>query len=340
MKFVDEASLHVKAGDGGRGCVSFRREAHVPKGGPNGGDGGKGGDVIIVGRKNLISLLDFKYRRNYKAENGKSGGGSNKTGRNGRDVYVYVPLGTEVRDDTNSLLLTDIVSDGQVYLAARGGQGGRGNTRFVSPVHQAPAEFDTGEEGEERSLRLELKLLAGIGIIGLPNVGKSTLLSRLTAATPEIGDYPFTTLTPSLGVMMEDDRHRGYALPGPGLVLADIPGIIEGASQGKGLGLKFLRHIERTRVLLWVINVSSPDIEQDFTTLRTELFRFKPEVAERQRVLVLNKTDLVNARDLARKEKLLLKKGEEVIPVSAVDGTGIEELKERIREIGQQIGRG
>jgi GTPase len=339
MKFVDEASLHVKAGDGGRGCVSFRREAHVPKGGPNGGDGGKGGDVIIIGRKNLISLLDFKYKRNYKAENGRPGGGSNKTGRNGADVSVFVPLGTEVRDGTNGLLLADVVAEGQVYVAARGGRGGRGNSRFVTPVHRTPTQFDEGEAGEERSLTLELKLLAGIGIIGLPNAGKSTLLSRLTAATPEVGDYPFTTLTPSLGVMMEDERHPG-SIAGRGLVLADIPGIIEGASHGKGLGLKFLRHIERTRILAWVIDVSSTDVKQDYSTLKTELGEYRKELAERTHLIVLNKTDLVTPKEAAARERLLRKCGEEVLSVSAAQGTGIDKLKERLQEMGSQAGQG
>lgn len=333
MRFVDEASLHVKAGDGGRGCVSFRREAHVPKGGPNGGDGGKGGDVIIVGQKNLISLLDFKYKRNYKAENGRPGGGANKTGRNGADVTVSVPLGTEVRDETNGLLLADIVSDGQVYIAARGGRGGRGNSRFVTPVHRTPTEFDDGEAGEERRLKLELKLLAGIGLIGLPNAGKSTLLSRLTAATPEVGDYPFTTLTPSLGVMTEDGLHRPGSLTGSGLVLADIPGIIEGASQGKGLGLRFLRHIERTRVLIWVMDISSPDVEQDYSTLQSELREYREELAQRTHLIVLNKTDLLTKKETAAREKLLRRKGEEVLLVSAAAGTGLEELKERLQEM-------
>jgi GTPase len=337
MKFVDEASLYVKAGDGGRGCVSFRREAHVPKGGPNGGDGGKGGDVIIVGRKNLISLLDFKYKRNYKAENGRAGGGANKTGRNGGDVTVLVPLGTEVRDETNGLLLADIVSEGQAYVAARGGRGGRGNSRFVTPVHRTPTEFDEGESGEERRLKLELKLLAGMGLIGLPNAGKSTLLSRLTAATPEVGDYPFTTLTPSLGVMTDDGRRPG-SLTGAGLVLADIPGIIEGASQGRGLGLRFLRHIERTRILIWVIDVSSPNVEQDYLTLKSELGEYREELAERTHLIVLNKIDLMNKKELGAKERLLRKKGEEVLSVSAAAGTGIDELKERLQEMSGNVG--
>jgi GTP-binding protein len=339
MKFVDEASLHVTAGDGGRGCVSFRREAHVPRGGPNGGDGGKGGDVVIVGRKNLISLLDFKYKRNYKAENGRPGGSANKTGRNGADVTVSVPLGTEIRDETNGLLLADIVSEGQTYVAARGGRGGRGNLRFVTPVHRTPTEFDEGEPGEGRQLRLELKLLAGIGLIGLPNAGKSTLLSRLTAATPEVGDYPFTTLTPSLGVMIEDSRHPG-SLVGSGLVLADIPGIIEGASQGKGLGLRFLRHIERTRMLVWVMDVSLPELEQDYSTLKGELREYREELSERTHLVVLNKIDLVTKKEAAAKGKLLRKKGEEVIFVSASAGTGLEELKTRLLEMAGEVGKG
>jgi len=332
MKFVDEASLFVKAGDGGRGCVSFRREAHVPKGGPNGGDGGKGGDVIIVGRKNLISLLDFKYKKNYRAEKGRPGGSANKTGRNGSDVEVFVPLGTEVRDEENGLLLADIVNDGQRYVAARGGRGGRGNSRFVTPVHRTPTEFDEGEAGEERRLKLELKLLAGIGLIGLPNAGKSTLLSRLTAATPEVGDYPFTTLTPSLGVMIPDGRSSaGFA--GPGLVLADIPGIIEGASHGKGLGLRFLRHIERTRTLIWVLDASSPDCEQDYATLKGELREYREELADRTHLVVLNKIDLVTKKDLVAKERRLRKRGEEVLSVSASEGTGLDRLKERLQEM-------
>jgi GTPase len=327
MKFVDEASLHVRAGDGGRGCVSFRREAHVPKGGPNGGDGGRGGDVIIVGRRNLLSLLDFKYKRNYKAESGRPGGASNRTGRNGGDVYISVPVGTEVRDEEHGSLLADIVEDGQTYIAAKGGRGGRGNSRFVSPVHRTPTEFDDGESGEERNLRLELKLLAGIGIIGLPNAGKSTMLSRLTNADPEIGDYPFTTLTPSLGVMIDDHVS---------LVLADIPGIIEGASRGKGLGLTFLRHIERTRVLLWVIDASSESVENDFETLYSELLTYKREIAERDRIIVLNKIDLVKPADLAAKNVALSQRGEKVILASALDGRGMDDITQAIVEIEKE----
>ncbi len=321
MKFVDEASLYVKAGDGGRGSASFRREKFVPKGGPDGGDGGKGGDVVIWGRKSLISLLDFKYKRIYRAENGRSGGSGQKTGRNGKDLYVYVPVGTEVRDSGSNALLADIVGEAQTYVAARGGRGGRGNTHFVSPVNRAPTRFDEGEGGQERSLRLELKLLARVGIIGLPNAGKSTLLSRLTNATPEVGDYPFTTLTPSLGVMPEGDRS---------IVIADIPGIIEGASRGKGLGLKFLRHIERTEMLLWVIDASSGDVLRDYGILLTELCLYREDVGRRERVIVLNKIDKIGPEDVAGKEEALREKGEEVIPVSATLGWGVERLKGRI----------
>lgn len=323
MKFVDEATLSVKAGDGGRGCVSFRREPYVPRGGPNGGDGGKGGDVAIIGNKRLLSLLDFRYKRIYKAESGKGGGGRNRSGRNGADLAIYVPLGTEVRDGTG-LLLADIVAEGQTYVAAHGGRGGRGNARFASPVHRSPTEFEEGEQGEERPVvRLELKLLAGIGIIGLPNAGKSTLLSRLTSANPEVGDYPFTTLTPSLGVLIEDDRR---------VVLADIPGIIEGASKGKGLGLTFLRHIERTATLLWVIDVSSPDVSRDYTTLLTELRLYKEELAARDRVVVLNKIDLVGPETLAGTEAFFRARGETVRSVSAATGHGIGGLKELLAE--------
>jgi len=321
MKFVDEASLYVKAGDGGRGSASFRREKFVPKGGPDGGDGGKGGDVVIWGRKSLISLLDFKYKRIYRAENGRSGGRGQKTGRNGKDLYVYVPVGTEVRDSGSGVLLADIVGEGETYVAAKGGRGGRGNTHFVTPVNRAPTRFDEGEGGQERTLRLELKLLARVGIIGLPNAGKSTLLSCLTNATPEVGDYPFTTLTPSLGVMPEGDRS---------IVIADIPGIIEGASRGKGLGLKFLRHIERTEMLLWVIDVSSGDVLGDYGVLLRELLLYREDVGRRERIIVLNKIDKVGPEDVAGREEALREKGEEVIPVSASLGWGIKRLKGRI----------
>lgn len=325
MKFIDEASLYAKAGDGGRGCVSFRREKYVPRGGPDGGDGGKGGDVIIVGKRSLVSLLDFRYKRHYKAEDGRIGGGRNKTGRNGADLYMYVPPGTIVQDERSRDILVDIVEEGQRWVVARGGAGGQGNARFVSSVHRAPREYTEGIRGEERHLRLELKLLAEIGIVGLPNSGKSTLLSRLTNAKPEVGAYPFTTLSPGLGVFGDDEER---------VVIADIPGIIKGASEGKGLGLTFLKHVERTNVLLWVVDGSSPSVSDDYLTLRNELDQHNKKMLQKQRILVLNKIDLLAASDLALKEKALMALQEEVVSVSALNGRGIDELKARLKKKG------
>jgi GTP-binding protein len=325
MKFIDEASLYAKAGDGGRGCVSFRREKYVPRGGPDGGDGGKGGDVIIVGKRSLVSLLDFRYKRHYKAEDGRIGGGRNKTGRNGADLYIYVPPGTIVQDERSRDILVDIVEEGQRWVVALGGAGGQGNARFVSSVHRAPREYTEGTRGEERHLRLELKLLAEIGIVGLPNSGKSTLLSRLTNAKPEVGAYPFTTLSPGLGVFGDDEER---------VVIADIPGIIKGASEGKGLGLTFLKHVERTNVLLWVVDGSSPSVSDDYLTLRNELDQHNKKMLQKQRILVLNKIDLLVASDLALKEKALMALQEEVVSVSALNGRGIDELKARLKKKG------
>lgn len=323
MKFVDEATLFVKAGDGGRGCVSFRREKFIPKGGPDGGDGGKGGDVIIVGNKSLISLLDFKYKRIYRAENGRSGGGGNRTGRSGSDLFIKVPVGTLIYDADSRELLADIVKDGQTSLVAQAGRGGRGNTRFVSPVHKAPHEYTEGGEGEQKKLFLELKLMADVGITGLPNAGKSTILSRLTAARPEVGDYPFTTLTPSLGVFGDEDQT---------IVIADIPGIIEGASTGKGLGLKFMKHVERTRTLLWVIDVSSPSVQIDYDTLHRELAAYNDEILRKQRIIVLNKTDLVDRQKAEEAAAHFRRKGETVAQVSALTGKGLERLRELLAQ--------
>ncbi len=318
MKFVDEASLYVKAGDGGRGCVSFRREKYIPRGGPDGGDGGKGGDVIIVGKRSLASLLDFRYKRHYKAEDGRTGGGRNKTGRNGQDLRIHVPLGTIVRDDRTQDSIADIIEEGQESVVARGGVGGKGNARFVSSVHRAPREYTEGTRGEEGYLRLELKLLAQIGIVGLPNSGKSTLLARLTNARPEVGPYPFTTLSPGLGVFGDDEER---------VVIADIPGIVKGAHHGKGLGLTFLKHVERTNVLLWVVDASSPSVSDDYLTLKSELGLHNEEVLSKRRILVLNKIDLLTASELARKVKALKESHEEVVKISALNGQGIGELK-------------
>ncbi len=327
MKFVDEASLYVKAGDGGRGCVSFRREKYIPRGGPDGGDGGKGGDVIIVGKRSLVSLLDFKYKRHYKAENGRIGGGRNKTGRSGDDLYLYVPLGTIVQNESTGEVFADIVEDGQCFILAHGGRGGQGNTHFVTSVHRAPREFTDGGKGEEKNLKLELKLLAEIGIVGLPNSGKSTLLSQLTNAKPEVGPYPFTTLSPGLGVFTEgEDR----------LVIADIPGIIGGASEGKGLGLTFLRHVQRTNMLLWVVDASSPSVTDDYLTLRNELALHNKELLLKKRILLLNKIDLFTDADRVQKEESLKRVEKQVVSVSALTGQGIEELRRMLKKEGFQ----
>ncbi len=321
MKFIDEATIYVEAGRGGSGCVSFRREKFIPRGGPDGGDGGKGGDVIIAGNKNLASLHDFRYKRNYKAEHGKAGSGRNKTGREGRDIIINVPLGTVVYDRDSSTVLFQILKDGETRIAAKAGRGGRGNARFVTPTHKAPLEFDPGEEGESRYLYLDLKLLADIGLVGHPNVGKSTLISRLTQARPKVGDYPFTTINPGLGVLEEDEKK---------FVIADIPGIIEGASQGKGLGLAFLKHIERTGALLIVLDLSSKDIEGDYTTLLNELRTYKEEMLAKPRLVVLNKADLVPADEAARWRVHLAGRGEKVIAVSALTRVGLDELRDAI----------
>jgi GTP-binding protein len=315
MKFVDEAKIHVKAGDGGKGCASFRRAKFIPRGGPDGGDGGKAGDVTIVGKKGLSSLLDFKYKKIYKAENGKNGSGNNKKGRDGKDIFISVPLGTIVYDVNYSIPVCDITEDEEKYIIAKGGRGGRGNTRFATPTNRAPVQFDYGGEGEEKD----------IGIVGLPNAGKSTLISRLTDAKPRIGDYPFTTLTPTLGVMRDNDRT---------FVIADIPGIIDGASKGRGLGLMFLKHIERTGKLLVLLDLSSPSIEEDYTMLLNELTFYNEEMLKKERILALNKTDLSSPSKVRKWKAYFTDKGEEVVKISALTGHGVDVLGKLIsREI-------
>lgn len=287
MSFIDEAKFLVRAGSGGNGCASFRREKYVPRGGPDGGDGGRGGDVIIVASSRLDSLLDFKYRSHFLAEKGTHGRGKKMHGRNGADFVVSVPVGSVIRDAESGELLADLVTEGQQVLIARGGQGGRGNVHFASATNRAPRTATKGKPGEERWLRIELKLLADVGLIGLPNAGKSTLLSKLTAATPKVADYPFTTLSPQLGVLM---------LPGPrSITLADIPGLIEDAHQGAGLGHTFLRHVERTRLLLHVIDAAPADGDPlaQYHLLERELSLYREDLSQRPRLVVLNKIDLL-----------------------------------------------
>ncbi|MHB8109493.1 MAG: GTPase ObgE [Syntrophorhabdaceae bacterium] len=331
MKFIDEATIHIEAGRGGSGCVSFRRAKFMPRGGPDGGDGGKGGDVIIAGRKDLASLHDFRYKRTYKAENGKAGAGKNKTGRQGADVIINVPLGTMVYERDTQALMFQVLKDGEAHIAAKGGRGGRGNTRFVTPTHRAPTEYDPGESGENCNLFLDLRLLADVGLVGHPNAGKSTLISQLTKARPKVGDYPFTTLSPALGVLDDDEKK---------FVIADIPGIIEGASQGKGLGISFLKHIERTRSLFIVLDLSSEDVKKDYETLLHELASYSGELVAKPRIVILNKSDLVSA-DMARKLASYLKrKGEKVVVISALTQEGIDKLIKIIPENIESMGIG
>lgn len=326
MKFVDEARIHVKAGDGGNGCVSFRRERFVPRGGPNGGDGGKGGDVILQADTQLITLLDLTYPKQFRAQKGSHGRGKDQTGKNGEDLIIRVPAGTLVRDDQTGEVLQDLLFDGQRFVAAKGGRGGRGNTRFATPTLRAPRRAEKGEKGQEHRLRLELKLLADVGMIGYPNAGKSTLLSRISSARPRIADYPFTTLVPNLGVVSRED-HRPF-------IAADIPGLIEGASNGAGLGLTFLRHVERTRLLIHVLDVSegpSRDAVDDFLALNRELKAYRPSLQEKKQLLALNKIDLPSVRERAEEiENQFKKLGHRLHLISGKTGEGVEEMLEEV----------
>jgi len=283
--FVDYAVIHVYGGTGGSGAEAFRREKGVPRGGPSGGDGGRGGDVILRADRHLTTLLDYRYQQHYRAERGQHGQGKNRTGRDGASLVLRVPPGTVVRDADTGELLGELVEHGQELVVARGGRGGRGNAAFATPTRRAPREWEPGEEGEERRIALELKLIADVGLVGKPNAGKSTLLAAISAARPKIADYPFTTLTPNLGVV-ELPGSRTY-------VVADIPGIIEGAHEGKGLGLRFLRHIERTRTLAYLIPVDAEDPQAEYEMLRQELESYSSELATRPHCVVLTKADLL-----------------------------------------------
>ncbi len=326
MKFVDEARIHVKAGDGGNGCVSFRREKFIPRGGPNGGDGGKGGDVILQADAQLTTLLDLTYPRPFRAPKGSHGKGKDQTGKNGEDLVIRVPVGTIIRDDQTEEMLQDFLFDAQQFVAAAGGRGGRGNARFATPTHRAPRRADKGEKGVERTLRLELRLLADVGFIGYPNVGKSTLLTRISSARPKIADYPFTTLVPNLGVVYQEG-HRP-------LVVADIPGLIEGASKGAGLGLTFLRHVKRTRLLVHLLDISeglSRDAVNDFLALSEELKAYDPELQKRRQLVALNKIDLPAVRERAGDLKSQFEKlGHRLYFISGQTGEGVKELMEAV----------
>jgi GTP-binding protein len=319
--FVDQVKIYVKGGDGGNGIVAFRREKYVPKGGPAGGDGGKGGDVVFVVDEGLRTLMDFRYQRHFKAPRGENGMSKNMHGKNAEDLVVKVPPGTVVIDDDTKAVIADLTEHGQRVVVARGGRGGRGNARFATAKNPAPEIAEKGEPGEERYLVLELKLLADVGLVGFPSVGKSTLLSVVSSAKPKIADYHFTTIVPNLGVVETEDQRS--------FVMADLPGLIKGAHQGAGLGLQFLRHIERTKVIVHVIDmaaVEGRDPYEDFLTINEELARYKMRLTERPMIIAANKMDLPNAEANLRDFKKRLKEDLPVFPISAATKQGIREL--------------
>ncbi len=319
MRFVDEAIIEVAAGNGGNGCVSFLRQRFQPKGGPDGGDGGRGGHVILKASNRVVTLSDHSYLRHFRAKRGAHGQGNNKTGRSGADKVVTVPLGTIVRDAETQEIIADLTDDGQEVIVAHGGRGGKGNRHFSSSTNRAPRMAQPGEEGAKRTLHLELKLLAEVGLIGLPNAGKSSLIRAASAARPKVADYPFTTLTPNLGVV-ELEGQRPFTM-------ADIPGLVAGAHQGAGLGLKFLKHVERTRLFLHVVDLSSDDPLADLWVVREELKAYDPALAERSSLVAANKLDLeASQENLGAFGAGCQEQGLEVIPISALTGQGVPEL--------------
>lgn len=323
MKFIDTVKIIVKAGDGGDGCVSFRREKYVPKGGPDGGHGGRGGNVILVGDKSKHTLLDLNYKHIYKAERGQHGRGNDQNGKSGDDLLINVPLGTVVKEVETGDIIGEILEDGQRLIVAKGGRGGRGNLAFVSPTQRAPRIAEPGEPGEEKTLMLELKLIADVGIVGFPNAGKSTFISVVSAAKPKIADYPFTTLTPNLGVVKREF--------GRSFVLADMPGLIEGAHLGLGLGIQFLRHIERTKFILHFIDSSSEEsMVENYLKIRNELKSYSEELANKYEVVVATKIDAVNMDNLRDFENFI--KDKDFFKISAITMEGVDDLIKFISE--------
>ncbi|MFZ3342595.1 MAG: GTPase ObgE [Terriglobales bacterium] len=323
--FVDETIIRVKAGDGGNGCMAFRREKFVPRGGPSGGDGGKGGDIWMESSETHNTLVHFRFNPEYKAGRGRHGEGSNKTGRDGEDILLKVPVGTIVYDEETGEKVHDFSRPDERVIIARGGRGGRGNARFATPTHRAPREHEDGHEGEERKFRLELKLLADVGLVGYPNAGKSTLISRISAARPKIADYPFTTLEPNLGVVLVGNKKDEISF-----VVADIPGLIEGAHTGAGLGTQFLRHIERTRLLVHLVDVSDAsgraDVVKDVQVILAELKNFGAGLENKPTIMVASKIDIANPDKLKKLKQWCTRKKLKLYPISAVTGEGIEKL--------------
>ena len=324
MQFIDLALIHIRSGTGGSGCSSFRREKFIEFGGPDGGDGGKGGAVVVRAVPNLNTLIDFKYKRHYFAKNGRPGMGQNKTGANGEDVILSVPVGTEVLLENKKTVLVDLINEGQQFVVAEGGNGGWGNRRFKSSTNQAPRQANKGYSGTELTLWLKLKLLADVGLVGLPNVGKSSLLSVMSNAKPKIGNFSFTTLTPNLGLVTYKQGD---------FILADIPGVIEGANLGKGIGIQFLGHIERCQVLVHVLDISSNSLISDFEVTLNELKQYKSELVNKIKCVVLNKADVIKTRKLERIVETFNRRGIKAFPVSAFSRVGIDELKDRLLEL-------
>ena len=322
MKFLDQVKIFVKAGDGGSGSPSFRREKFIEFGGPDGGDGGKGGSVTLKSERNLNTLIDFRYQQHFKADRGRNGSGKNKTGRSGENLYLKVPLGTQVFEEDNKTLIYDFKKEDEEFVVALGGKGGFGNTRFKSATNRAPKKFTKGLKGEEYWIWLQLKTIADIGIIGLPNAGKSSLLASLTRAKPKIANYKFTTLNPNLGVSIYDDKE---------ITLADIPGLIEGAHEGSGLGIKFLKHIERCKTLLHLIDITEEDLINSYKQVRIELKKYSKELEKKKEIVVFNKIDLINKDEIKyklTKFKKIIKKN--VLLISTLDKTSLSEIKSKL----------
>ena len=324
MKFLDQVKIYIKAGNGGDGSPSFRREKYVEFGGPDGGDGGKGGSIILKSEENLNTLIDYRYQQHHKAERGENGSGQNRTGKGGEDLILKVPLGTQVFEEDNKTLLFDFSKKSEEYVAAAGGKGGLGNTRFKSSTNRAPRKFTKGTIGEEFTIWLQLKTIADIGIIGLPNAGKSSLLAALTNANPKIANYKFTTLNPNLGVAVYDDKE---------ITLADIPGLIEGAHKGVGLGTKFLKHIERCKTLLHLIDVTEKDLIRSYKQIRAELGKYSKSLLKKNEIIVLNKIDLIDKKNLDSKKKILSGKiKKKIYDLSTLDKSKISKIKSKLLE--------
>lgn len=325
MQFLDEAKIYLKSGDGGDGCLAFRREANIPRGGPNGGNGGKGGSIIIRANKELNTLIDFRYKQHFRAKNGENGKGKMRDGKGGEDIIISVPVGTQIFAEDGETILFDVKYDNFSQVLLKGGDGGFGNTHYKSSTNRAPRKATPGWDGEEMWVWLKLKLLSDVGLVGLPNAGKSTFLGKVTRAKPKIADYPFTTLKPQLGVCYIDETE---------FVISDIPGLIEGASEGHGLGHRFLKHIERSRVILHLVDGSQDDYLENYKIIRSELKKYSPLLSKKKEVIALNKCDYLTEEDISEKAAKLKEKAKaEVYPISAINGQGVDIVLRKLNEV-------